>query len=396
MEVEIEFKKNFTLEDFDVESWDLIRDYICSLCQGILYEPVLDKCQIQHFFCKICYERLVQMSQGQTICPISKNLIDPAQITWKVTFLENMLKNLKVFCKNKLKGCQWKERIDERKNHLQNECLEEEIKCINEGCNTLFLRKDLEKHLRECNFKKTNCENCSIELVLANIPEHLLLCPKILEQCSNMCEKRILREDMEKHLKEECELSYMSCYFYRIGCMERFIKVHKNEHLKAFANHHNLLMMNFIRDIQNSVKEKGDYLTQLYEDYKKKLLEIDVFFRKLNPLQKLSITTKGDNSKPNLPIIQTKFPTINKENIFEILETKSNTLFNTINNSQITKKKEQKNISRQQHQTIENTNILNTNIVNSLENDKMVVDFCEAKGTYNIKFRNYNSCSINY
>ena len=91
-----------------------------------------------------------------------------------------------------------------------------EVPCPNKGCTELVVKRDLGKHLQQCEYRTMNCQWCkqdiyynqrqvgnvaeyiAIDLILNSftIQEHENECAFIPVECPNKCHESILRKQV--------------------------------------------------------------------------------------------------------------------------------------------------------------------------------------------------------
>ena len=149
-----------TKQDYDFVD-TIPEEYRCSICKDVLQEPHATECCGQHF-CKDCLEKSLQRQKGTigrratTQCPHCRadnfNHI-------KYLPLERKIKDLKVYCPNRYKGCVDRVRLGDIENHEQK-CDYATLSCPN-SCGEQLLRKELQLHLDEvCKRRKVRCQYC--------------------------------------------------------------------------------------------------------------------------------------------------------------------------------------------------------------------------------------------
>ena len=76
------YKKTLCLDDFTEESRQFVVDYICPLCKGIYYNPVIDPCG--HIFCQRCFNAFTSSIKPQIVelrCPITNQPLSQSPST---------------------------------------------------------------------------------------------------------------------------------------------------------------------------------------------------------------------------------------------------------------------------------------------------------------------------
>ena len=98
-------------------------------------------------------------------------------------------------------------------------------------CGVVLQRDELKVHEKEkCPQRIVECKHCSRELKSCELATHLDKCPKMEVSCELKCSKRLCRENISQHLKQECGLVVETC---RLGCGVKMtrdeLKIHVTE-----------------------------------------------------------------------------------------------------------------------------------------------------------------------
>lgn len=250
------FTKFLDIEQFPQESRPLISDYLCPLCNGVYYNPVVDVCG--HAFCKECLLKSISI---QKICPITKKELE-SEAVHPIPFITLILDKQKVSCKN---SCGWIGTVTQLSSHLIEECKKVPINCENTGCDIVILRNEKEKHDSVCDFRLITCPFCEIKISYISQKTHDNTCPKIRVDCSQMCGYVIERCELDRHINNTCENSLVECIYYKLGCEYKFLRKDLNEHLSKNMLTHNKYMV----DNMVSMKEKVDKIEELEKKIKK-------------------------------------------------------------------------------------------------------------------------------
>ena len=185
---------------------------ICKICLLVSRDPYLSVC-CGHVFCKSCIDKTKQNTAIVKACPVCRSQEFTTVVNKQV---ERLVKSLSVFCTNKDKGCKWQGELNDINNHLSSSstgCQFQDVQCTNE-CGKVLQRRHLKNHLdSECPYNKTHCKYCNarVEQRLIN-SKHKKECPKIPLPCPNKCKiGSIPRENLQKHLSDECVLQNVKC-----------------------------------------------------------------------------------------------------------------------------------------------------------------------------------------
>ena len=144
------------------------------------------------------------------------------------------------------------------KTHREN-CPLEPIKCsFSEFCNkdNIILRRDIEDHKRECDFRPYQCEHCGHNGTYISMSgngqfwtlpagcNHYDQCEQYPLQCPNKCgAENIKRKDMKTH-RETCPLEPLNCPFQQVGCpVGKILRKDMDSHCKDNMQTHLLLVL---------------------------------------------------------------------------------------------------------------------------------------------------------
>ena len=222
------------------ESREMLSEFICYLCKGVYFEPVLDSCG--HVYCKKCINQHFDRSD---ICPIYKT--KSSKSISKLEFANKILEKYKIRCKNYNYGCIFFDKIAEYKRH---DCEFQNVRCHNKDCNIVLYKFELSEHKKKCEFRVIHCDLCKKECVYKNFSEHE--CGKKLIPCSLNCCSFVPRDELDIHIKNKCDNNIINCLYLKYGCDEKFTRKELKIHLFEKNFEHNSLM---IREFENRFNE---------------------------------------------------------------------------------------------------------------------------------------------
>ena len=211
-----DYPQTLNPELFTKDSKEIISSYICPLCQGVLYQPIIDQCG--DAFCKNCFMKFNLNNQGIVKCPLSGNVLSSQPIP--VMLIQKQLeKNTKLRCSN---DCGWVGNYGEYFTHLE-QCENSDIKC--EKCQGIFKRKTFASHSSSCPKEKIVCTNCGDWIERCKLKEHNSICR-----------------------------AGKNCDFFEVGCdVKCFNEGEMNNHINSNLNHHMKLMCNFIVNMKKEL-----------------------------------------------------------------------------------------------------------------------------------------------
>lgn len=144
-------------------------------------------------------------------------------------------------------------------------------------------RKDLEEHLvKYCPNRSHTCEYCGEKDTYATITQvHDKICHMKMLPCPQTeCNKTVPRQDINEHVKTECEQTVISCKYRRIGCdatrkrkdmtihEEGEVKLHLHMALEAVSQLENTVKL--LKEENDALKNR-DLITFTLTDYQKKM-----------------------------------------------------------------------------------------------------------------------------
>ncbi|KAL4438604.1 hypothetical protein ABPG74_015502 [Tetrahymena malaccensis] len=172
-------------------------DLVCPICSYVIWEPV--GCAV----CKlhVCLKCIQDwQNKGKTTCPISgcKEFQDEKPHP----YFYKHLSSLKLDCQNKEKGCLETMLYEQYQKHLEKECMFVDVNCPDEGCQIIILKKDLEEHLKVCEYFLVKCEYCENDYYRKDKKDHEeYVCQNYPVKCDNeQCQEIVKRVDLKKHL----------------------------------------------------------------------------------------------------------------------------------------------------------------------------------------------------
>ena len=316
------YPPNLTIDEFIPECKPFAEPYSCPLCEGILYESVIDKCG--HSFCLECSNNLLKETQK---CPFSNLALSPpfAMNIVVNTVLEKQI----VFCRNKSLGCEWQGKLGERKTHLNYECLKETISCeYAPDCKEKDLRENILNHIKICPYRLVQCEYCDETMTFENLEYHNKVCPNIPVECSNKCGKKIPMNKLKYHLEEECDNTVVECPFNLVGCEYYEIRLKLKPHLEQDLERHLRMLTDKIHKLEKGLNEANSRIDELNNENNllKKNIQIlneQIINNKNEVNNSLNLITARMNfNKKYSPIYQSNFVpnffdnNLSQENIF--------------------------------------------------------------------------------
>ena len=215
---------------------ELLEELKCPICLELVSDPVQTSCG--HLFCGKCIE-------GTKTCPI-----DRSQFTSHAdNFNHRRVRNFKVKCPQKGRGCQWQGVLGDVEEHSNTDCGYVTVVCTNNGCGLKMERREIDTHKRKvCSQRQYNCPYCFQRNTHQEIvTTHFTTCPEMPLPCPGGCESgMVMRRNMAEHLSEKCPEELVQCRYAIAGCKEAVKRRDLDEHLHDKTQHFDTLMESYV------------------------------------------------------------------------------------------------------------------------------------------------------
>ena len=133
----------------------------------------------------------------------------------------------------------------------RSECPLEPVECSNK-CNKQLLRKDLTAHLAQhCPLREYKCQHCGKEDTYQTITEkHYDNCPSYPLDCPNTCGMRGIKRAMIGWHRSKCPLEPVECPFKEAGCRAKLVRREFDSHVTTNQQQHLLTLMSAFREVK--------------------------------------------------------------------------------------------------------------------------------------------------
>ncbi len=266
------FKKILSIEDFLPQNASILKDFTCTLCKGIFFDPIFVECG--HSFCKECINISIEIID---LCPICNKQISKDNFKDAI-YYHKVINKQDVICKNKILGCSWTGKLSDREQHLENYCEKRIIdcdKCLENNILTKGYPDEIKNHKENfCDFEIIECEKkCGNLFKRIEKNLHFNNCPKESINCPMKCGNKINRESIDSHIEKDCPLQNISCKFSEFFCEERFLRKNLINHLNNYKHTHNKNIIVYLSNFEKNIKEENFFKNIIELENKIKLKE---------------------------------------------------------------------------------------------------------------------------
>ena len=211
----------------------------CPICKCILRDPQRVSCCDEEY----CKECIMQVLTDDKPCPGCGNNSDISTCESKRT--KRYVDQLRCYCSNRRKGCEWEGELQELNDHLNenptdqnqlNGCDFTKIHC--QFCQEMFPRNQMGEHLENiCQDRPFKCQYCNHQGTYQHVMTiHLPECPQQPVECPQGCGSSPPRQNLAAHIADECPNTTITCKIQ--GCGERRKRKDMPAHNQEYAAQH--------------------------------------------------------------------------------------------------------------------------------------------------------------
>ena len=211
--------------------------YLCTLCGLVARNIQLVNCCEKRF----CLSCIKPDHNNKQLCPHCE---DEEFDLMSLKKDKERISNLKVCCKERVKGCQWTGKLKDLQDHLLKEegCQFSLKEC--QKCHQLISRCEMLHHLENaCPEREHRCQYCNYQgsyddVMRGHMPD-CTYCPVV---CPNQCGVTCERAQMYEHINKICPEQYLDCEYGYAGCEEKYRRKDKEKHMNTYKNDHKIMM----------------------------------------------------------------------------------------------------------------------------------------------------------
>ena len=275
----------------------------CKKCDFVPLFPIvlkrsdLEKNNDNEILCRDCFIKL----NSDKNFSIKINNIDKQYSS----HLKSKIEKKEIKCINKNLGCKWQGEICHLESHLNNDCLFIEIKCPNNDCDKIILKKDLNEHLAQCDYIEKiiqlKCKFCNKIFDINDISKHFKVCSEIIIECEKGCGKKMKRKEIEEHKNNNCPEELIKCDYWEKGCKKLIKRKFLSDHYKLERNNHNRLNGKNKEEFGKNFFSIDNKILPINKDEKNLYINDEQIFQNLDFINNINdvINQKKDQNKRN-------------------------------------------------------------------------------------------------
>ena len=174
-----------------------------------------------------------------------------------------------VKCDNVGRSCEWEGTVGTLKEHVAI-CDFTPVpcpkKCKQNNAIQRIVRKDLEEHLKEqCLNRDYECEYCGKKDTYINITDvHDRKCEKVIPCPNAECTETIKRLNLKSHLEKDCQYTVTSCKLRSIGCDVKLERKDMGAHEQDVKAHFHKAL-NTVVKLQDDLQSATETIKSLQE-----------------------------------------------------------------------------------------------------------------------------------
>jgi hypothetical protein len=137
------------------------------------------------------------------------------------------------------------------------------VKCSHEGCSLELQRRDLDQHLKDCDYREVPCQYCGDGVIFIRMDEHVNACGSVPVPCPHGCSDNIIRGNLTHH-EQVCLMAIVSCPFAGIGCDHGHItREALTAHMEEFQQRHVTMMGQTLLTQQRLISTQSEQISGL-------------------------------------------------------------------------------------------------------------------------------------
>jgi hypothetical protein len=184
-----------------------------------------------------------------------------------------------------------------------DKCTHLKVTCLHEGCFHEAQRRNLDQHMKDCDYREVPCEYCGEGVIYIDMDEHVSACDSVPVPCPNGCKDNIIRGNLTQH-EQVCLMAVISCPFAGIGCDHGHItREALTAHMEEFQQRHVIMMGQTLLTQQQEIARlslENSKFSQENADLKKGTAKVSWIIKDI--MSKLSLYQKSERVACNLKL----------------------------------------------------------------------------------------------
>ena len=255
---------------------ELPDDLLCKSCRHVARQPHLTSCCGEQF----CHTCIAPILQDKKPCPSCK---EDTFTIFKNKRDHRRILALCVHCTIKDRGCQWTGKVEQLDTHLDvksGDCQYVDVEC-REKCGQQVQKHQLATHIaNDCPKRDFTCMHCGFKATYEVVSEqHWPECQNYPVPCPNRCQiGAVERNTLEDHLKM-CSLQVVDCDFSYAGCNKKLPRQDMEKHVEENTQKHLALMDNKVQgelhEKQEQIEALRKHIVQVKQDHEERIIAVE-------------------------------------------------------------------------------------------------------------------------
>ena len=189
-------------EGYDTDRFQSTIDdgFICSICLGVLKDPM--QCEDnEHYFCSGCIKKHLEKTSHS--CPVCQDKLTVETLRKAPRIVADCVSRYKINCDHAARGFDAVLELGALQVHV-HDCDFMPVPCSNDGCDEVVSKRDVKQHeLDLCRFKTTTCDDCGKKMPHNKYGGHGCVLRRDVDEIkNNLAEVKATQHEVMNEMRE--------------------------------------------------------------------------------------------------------------------------------------------------------------------------------------------------